>query len=140
MARRTTFQRSRQISELNMTPLMDLTFLLLITFIITFPLIEQGVPVNLPKGEAAPLDESHSCAVTLNAKGEYYLDDDPISADELKNMLTQRLANDPDVTILVRADESIVYGKVVDLLRILHSANITRMALVTNPEGAGATP
>ena len=137
MARRTTLQRSKQISELNMTSLMDLTFLLLITFIITFPTVEQGVPVNLPKGEATPLDDSLSCSVTLNAKGEYYLDDAPISADELKNILTQRVADNPDVTLLVRADESIVYGKVVELLRILHSANITRMALVTQPEEKG---
>ena len=70
MARRTALSRNRIISEINMTPLIDLTFLLLITFIITFPLIEQGIPVRLPKGKASELDQANTFTITLNDKAE----------------------------------------------------------------------
>ncbi len=134
MARRTALHRNRQISELNMTPLIDLTFLLLITFIITFPLIEQGIPVRLPKGKSSELDQSNTFSITLNQKGELFLDEVPTGEDALAAELKAKAEADPDVTILVRADEQIAYGKVVSVLRLMHDANITRMALVTDPQ------
>ena len=134
MARRTALHRNRQISELNMTPLIDLTFLLLITFIITFPLIEQGIPVRLPKGKSSELDQSNTFSITVNQKGELFLDEVPTGEDALAAELKAKAEADPDVTILVRADESIAYGKVVAILRMMHEANISRMALVTSPE------
>ena len=134
MARRTALHRNRQISELNMTPLIDLTFLLLITFIITFPLIEQGIPVRLPKGKSSELDQSNTFSITVNQKGELFLDEVPTGEDALAAELKAKAEADPDVTILVRADEQIAYGKVVSVLRLMHDANITRMALVTDPQ------
>ena len=134
MARRTALSRSRLISEINMTPLIDLTFLLLITFIITFPLVQQGIPVRLPKGKASDLDQANTFSITLNAKNELFFDEVPTGEEELAAQLKAKAEADPDVTILVRADETIAYGKVVAILRLMHDANITRMALVTNPE------
>ncbi len=134
MARRTALHRNRQISELNMTPLIDLTFLLLITFIITFPLIEQGIPVRLPKGKSSELDQSNTFSITVNQKGELFLDEVPTGEEALAAELKAKAEADPDVTILVRADEQIAYGKVVSVLRLMHDANITRMALVTDPQ------
>ena len=134
MARRTARHRNRQISELNMTPLIDLTFLLLITFIITFPLIEQGIPVRLPKGKSSELDQSNTFSITVNQKGELFLDEVPTGEEALSAELKAKAEADPDVTILVRADEQIAYGKVVSVLRLMHDANITRMALVTDPQ------
>ncbi|HOU21490.1 MAG TPA: biopolymer transporter ExbD [Kiritimatiellia bacterium] len=133
MARRTALSRNRQISELNMTPLIDLTFLLLITFIITFPLIEQGVPVRLPKGEASQLDQANTFSIALNEQAELFLDEVPTSEETLALELKAKAEANPDVTILLRADERIPYGKVVAILRLVHGANITRMALVTAP-------
>lgn len=133
MARRTALSRNRQISELNMTPLIDLTFLLLITFIITFPLIEQGVPVRLPKGEASQLDQANTFSIALNEQAELFLDEVPTSEETLALELKAKAEANPDVTILLRADEHIPYGKVVAILRLVHGANITRMALVTAP-------
>ena len=83
MARRTALSRNRIISEINMTPLIDLTFLLLITFIITFPLIEQGIPVRLPKGKASDLDQANTFSVSLNDKSELFFDDVPTSEEAL---------------------------------------------------------
>ena len=134
MARRTALSRSRLISEINMTPLIDLTFLLLITFIITFPLIEQGIPVRLPKGKASELDQANTFTITLNDKAEIFFDEVPTGAEALAAELKAKAAENPDVTILVRADEGIAYGKVVAILRLMHDANISRMALVTSPE------
>ena len=137
MARRTALSRNRLISELNMTPLIDLTFLLLITFIITFPLIEQGIHVNLPKGKASELDSARTFAIAINDKAELFFDDLPTTPELLASDLKAKAEADPDVTILVRADESIPYGKVVAVLRLMHGANITRMALDKNNEVIG---
>ena len=134
MARRTILSRNRIISEINMTPLIDLTFLLLITFIITFPLIEQGIPVRLPKGKASELDQANTFTITLNDKAEIFFDEVPTGEEALAAELKAKAAENPDVTILVRADERIAYGKVVAVLRMMHDANISRMALVTSPE------
>lgn len=134
MARRTALNRNRQISELNMTPLIDLTFLLLITFMITFPLVQQGIDVRLPKGKASEIDQAHTFSISLNEKGELFFDDLPTSEEALAAELKTKAETDPDLTILVRADERIAYGKVVAILRLMHDANISRMALVTAPE------
>ena len=134
MARRTALSRNRIISEINMTPLIDLTFLLLITFIITFPPLEQGIPVRLPKGKASELDQANTFTITLNDKAEIFFDEVPTGEEALAAELKAKAAENPDVTILVRADEGIAYGKVVAVLRLMHDADISRMALVTSPE------
>jgi biopolymer transport protein TolR len=134
MQRYTKLTSLKQISEINLTPLMDLTFILLITFIITFPLIEQGVPVNLPRGEASELNPDQSRIITLDLKGRLFLDDLPITEEELAAEMQALGRADPDTTILVRADEELQYGNVVAIMKILHDAKIARMALVTQPE------
>ena len=135
MARRTSIVALNEIKEINLTPLIDLTFLLLITFIITFPLIEQGIPVNLPRGEAADLPDTPSRTIVLDVTGQLYLDQRPLSREELALEMNVLGAADPDATIMVRADEKIAYGRLVEILRILHQARIARMALITQAEG-----
>ncbi len=134
MARRTSLVSLNQISDINMTPLMDLTFILLITFIITFPLIEQGITINLPKGKAADMMDPQSRSISLNLEKQLYLDDVPVSKEELIAAVADIGLADPDTTIYVRADRKLPYGEVVSIMKILHDANITRMALVTEAE------
>jgi len=134
MARRTSLVSLNQISDINMTPLMDLTFILLITFIITFPLIEQGIAINLPKGKAADMQDVVSRSISLNLNNQLYLDDVPVSKEELVAAMVDVNAAEPDTTIYVRADRELAYGEVVEIMRILHDANITKMALVTEAE------
>ena len=131
MGRRTSLQSLKQISDINLTPLMDLTFILLITFIITFPLIEQGIPVNLPVGEAEELDASQMRTITVDVNGELYLNEDKVNKDELTSAMQDIGVHRPDLTVMVRADQEIAYRHVVEVMQILHRANITRMALVT---------
>ncbi len=130
MSRRTTIVALNEIKEINLTPLIDLTFLLLITFIITFPLIEQGIPVNLPRGQAQDLPERQTRTITIDTKGLLFLDKQSIEKDALATEMNALGAADPDVTVMVRADEGVAYGKVAEVLRILHAAKIARLALV----------
>ena len=134
MARRTSLVSLNQISDINMTPLMDLTFILLITFIITFPLIEQGIAINLPKGKAADMQDAVSRSISLSLDKQLYLDDVPVSKEELVAAMMDIGASEPDTTIYVRADRKLPYGEVVEIMRVLHEADITRMALVTEAE------
>lgn len=139
MARRSR-SSSRLIGELNMTPLLDLTFLLLITFMITMPLVENGIPVRLPLGKASDLSDLPSRAtVSLDAAGTPFLDDVQTTLDMLPKILSARIETEPDLTVLVRADESLPYGKVVALMNALHDAKISRVALVTSPKDRPAT-
>ena len=134
MARRTSLTNTRLISELNMTSIMDLTFLLLLTFMITFPNIEQGIQVRLPKGQTSSLEDvQNSLAIAINDKGELYLDNVATTLEALGATLKSKAQENPDVTVLVRADEAIAYGKVVAVLRLMHDAELSRMALVTDP-------
>ncbi len=132
--RKTSLVALKEISEINMTPLMDLTFILLITFIITFPLIEQGIPVNLPKGSAADLDNPNTINITIDAQGVLFMDDDIVSTEILIGEMQRTGELAPDTTVYVRADESIDYGSVAAVMKILHDAGIEKLALVTQPD------
>ena len=133
MARKTALTSLSHISEINLTPLMDLSFILLITFVITFPLMEQGVSINLPAGDAAPLPEEPARTISINREGDVFLDDDPIDHAALVEALHALKRADPSTRILLRADEDLRYKHVVELLTLLHKASLTRVALVTQP-------
>ncbi len=134
MARRTSLIKLDQISDINMTPLMDLTFILLITFIITFPLIEQGIAINLPNGETQDVSKKISKSISMNLKNELFLDNQKITKNELQEALIRLANTNPDTTVFVRADENLPYGKVMDIMKILNSAQIKSMALITETE------
>jgi len=129
---------ARQINELNMTSLMDLTFMLLIAFIITFPLVEQGIPVRLPKGKAQQLPEAGTVTVTLDKEGRSFVGEAQLEGDALVQTLKSRLEAEPKLTVLLRADGKLPYEEVTALLGRMHGAGISRIALVTDPAAAGA--
>ncbi len=122
---------SKVINNIDMTSLIDLTFLLLITFIITMPALEQGISIRLPQGKADELPSKKANIVTLDAEGKAYLNNRVISLDDLERTLGNLAAEDPQVAVLVRGDERLEYGKVIDVMKILYKVKITRMALVT---------
>lgn len=132
MSRRVPLATLKPLSEINLTPLMDLTFILLITFIITFPLIEQGVPINLPQGSAAPLPtETVRTVISLDGAGNLYLDDRPVSFEAFVAQCAVLAQTTPATAVYVRADKAVPYGDVVRVLRALHERKLTRIALVT---------
>ena len=135
MKRRRTKRPLRSISDINMTPLIDLTFLLLITFIITFPLIEQGIAVRLPTAPAEPLESVDAVSISLDEAGALYLDQGEVTLPGLEQALRERVAQSPELSVMIRADERLPYGEVVSVLRVLRRLRISRMALVTQDEG-----
>ena len=134
MARRTSIVAMQEIRDINLTPLIDLSFLLLITFIITIPMMEQGIPLNLPKGKAEDVQNKKARTISLNAKGEVFLDNRQTTIPELTSEMSALGAADPDTLVYVRADESIAYGKVAEVVRILHQSKLNRMALMTRTD------
>ena len=129
--RKTSLVALKEISEINMTPLMDLTFILLITFIITFPLIEQGVSVALPHGKADELGSKDARSITIDAKGALYLDDLPINKDDLERELQIIAGVNDEAPVYVRADKNVRYELVANVVVLLKKAGMKKMALVT---------
>ncbi len=112
--------------------MMDLTFILLITFIITFPMIEQGVPINLPQGSASPVSsDANRSVISLDGAGNLYFNDRATSFDGLLEQITQLAQVDLTTTVYVRADKDVRYGEVVRVMRALHDQKLTRISLVT---------
>ena len=118
--------------EINITPMLDLAYVLLVIFIIMTTATVQGIKVNLPKASAQPsLAENKTKAITISADGTIYLDTFPVNMGELENMLRQYKAANPNLPVIIKADASIPYQRVVDVLDLLGRLEITQLGLVT---------
>jgi biopolymer transport protein ExbD len=118
--------------EINITPMLDLAYVLLIIFIILTTATVQGIKVNVPKASAQPsLAVSKTKAVTVTADGTIYLDTFPVSMTELENLLRQYKAATPDLPVIIKADSTVQYQRVVDVLDLLGRVGITQLGLVT---------
>jgi biopolymer transport protein ExbD len=118
--------------EINITPMLDLAYVLLVIFIIMTTATVQGIMVNLPKASAAPsLAKSQTKAITITADGTIYLDTYPVSLDQLESTLQQYKAVNPDLPVVVKGDSQIQYQAVVDVLDMLGRLEITQVGLVT---------
>jgi biopolymer transport protein TolR len=122
------------INNIDMTSLIDLTFLLLITFIITMPALEQGISIRLPHGKTDSLPTKKANIITLDAQGKIFLNNRTISVDDLEKTLGNLAADDAETAVLVRADERLDYGKVMSVVKLLYKVKITKLALVTLAE------
>ena len=127
---------ARQEARINMESLIDLTFLLLVTFMITMPQLEQGVSVLLPQAKADKLPDKQSkpCSVTIDAAGTIYVGKQKVTMEELKEMLTAMQKENPDAAVLVRGDENQSYGRVMEVVKTIYACKIHRMSLVTKGE------
>lgn len=133
--RRTSLISLRESNEINITSLMDIIVILLFAFIITMPIIEQSLPVNLPSGKAGPMDltKKHH-TIELSIKNGLTLDGTAMSAQRLEEKMREIGAADSKTPIYVRADEKLDYGKVVEVIQILKTSGIQNMGLVTQAE------
>ena len=123
---------------MNLTAMSDLTFLLLITFIITFPMIEQGIPVKLPKGKSRQMDaQKKTSSVTVDDEGRIYLGDKLVDYGELARELEGRVAENPELKLVVRGDVETKFGGVAEVMRIAECAGVRFMAVATKDEGGG---
>ena len=118
--------------EINITPMLDLAYVLLVIFIIMTTATVQGIKVNLPKASAQPsLAENKTKAITIAADGTIYLDTFPVTMSELENTLRQYKAANPSLPVIIKADSNIQYQKVVDVLDLMGRLEITQLGLVT---------
>jgi biopolymer transport protein ExbD len=125
-------EENKPYDDINITPMLDLAYVLLVMFIILTTATVQGIKVNLPKASAQPsLAESKTKAVTISQDGTIYLDTVPVTMDQLEAALRQYKAVTPDLPVILKADSTIQYQKVVDVLDLLGRLEITQLGLVT---------
>jgi biopolymer transport protein ExbD len=125
--------------QINVTPLLDLAYVLLIIFIILTTATVQGIKVNLPKASAQPsLAENKTKAISITADGTIYLDTFPVTLPELENLLRQYKAVTPDLPVIIKADSALQYQRVVDVLDLVGRLEITQLGLVTRRSSGAA--
>lgn len=118
--------------DINITPMLDLAYVLMIIFIIMTTATVQGIKVNLPKASAAPtLAKPQTKAITVTADGTIYLDTFPVTMNELETLLRQYKAVNPNLPVIVKGDAAVQYQKVIDVLDLLGRLDITQLGLVT---------
>tara|TARA_B100001029_G_scaffold175681_1_gene177463 strand:+ start:176 stop:592 length:417 start_codon:yes stop_codon:yes gene_type:complete len=122
------------ISEINVTPFVDVMLVLLIIFMVTAPLLTVGVQVDLPESSADTLpEETEPLTLTINAKGEIFIQETKI---EFENIISKILAvsnNRTDTRIFVRGDKTINYGRVLEIMGMLSGSGFTKVALISEP-------
>lgn len=132
--RRSRSQGEKPKATVDMTSLIDLTFLLLVTFIVTLPALEQGIQINLPeqkKNPELPTKQNKVNDVTIDVHNNIYLNKEPVTIEELAVRLRAMVDEDPDVPVLVRGDEALDYGSVMKVVKVLYDCKAYKMALVT---------
>ncbi len=118
--------------EINITPMLDLAYVLLVIFIIMTTATVQGIMVNLPKASDTPsIARSQTKAVTITADGGIFLDTYPVSLEQLESTLRQYKAVNPDLPVVVKGDAQVQYQLVVQVLDLLGRLDITQIGLVT---------
>jgi biopolymer transport protein TolR len=128
-------RRKKLMSEINVVPYIDVMLVLLVIFMITAPLLSQGVKVELPQAAARPVDtkDTETLVVTITSKGEYYLDDRKITPAALSKKVGGILRLRPRTPVLVRGDHRVPYGEVVKAMALLQGAGAPSVGLVTQP-------
>jgi biopolymer transport protein ExbD len=125
-------EEGKPYDDINVVPMLDLTYVLLIIFIIMTTAAVQGIKVNLPKASATPsLAQNQTKAISIAADGTIYLDTYPVTLAELESTLRQYKAANPALPVVVKADASIQYQQVVDVLDLLGRLEISQLGLVT---------
>jgi biopolymer transport protein TolR len=133
--------RARPMSDINVTPLVDVMLVLLIIFMVTAPLLTVGVPVDLPKTEAKQITgQDEPLVISINNAGKVYLQETEIDLDELAPRLQAITNNKPDTRIFVRGDKSVAYGRIVEVMGTVQTAGFTHVALIAELPHSGPTP
>ncbi len=133
--------RRRKVAEINVVPYIDVMLVLLIIFMVTAPLITQGVKVDLPQAAAEPLDKDTKppLVASVDAQGRYYItlgtnDKEPLSAEEVATLVKAHLEVNPDTPVVVNGDGAVSYNAVIQLMVLLQEvAGVPSVGLMTDP-------
>ncbi|MFQ3189988.1 MAG: biopolymer transport protein TolR [Paraglaciecola sp.] len=133
-------KRRRPVSEINVVPYIDVMLVLLIIFMVTAPLVTQGVKVDLPKAVAQPLEEESKppLVASVDAQGQYFLNvgdsqQEPMSAVDLAVLVAAHLQVEPNTPVVVKGDGAVAYSQVVQLMVLLQRAGAPSVGLMTTP-------
>ncbi|MBK6897554.1 MAG: protein TolR [Alphaproteobacteria bacterium] len=124
------------ISEINVTPLVDVMLVLLIIFMVAAPLLTAGVQVDLPNSKAKPVEnpDSKPIEISVNKEGKIFIGETETNNDNLVGLLTGMLEGNEEARIYIRADRELPYGEVSKLIGLVSAAGFTKVALVSQPE------
>ena len=124
------------LSEINITPLVDVMLVLLVSFILTIPVLTNAVHVNLPKTvTTTPPEQQKSVTVTVDAEGKIYLDNQEIAQEQLNTQLLSLKASNPDLSLHLRADDRVPYGPVAKVMAAIEHAGVGKVSILTDQQG-----
>ncbi len=134
-------KRRKPVAEINVVPYIDVMLVLLIIFMVTAPLVTQGVKVDLPQANAEPLDEESKSPIiaSIDAQGQYFVstgesdNEEPMSATDVAVLVAAQLQIDPNTPVVVKADRNIPYNNVIELMVLLQRAGAPSVGLMTEP-------
>ncbi len=125
------------MSEINVTPLVDVMLVLVVIFILTAPLLASSIKLDLPRTDAARPNEAPAfVTLVVNRAGQAFLNDQPVTPAQLDQSLKQSAALNPDTEVQLRADEAVPYGRIVELMGIAQKAGLNRIGFVADPASA----
>ena len=138
--RRRRGKKHAPMSEINVTPMVDVMLVLLIIFMVAAPLLTVGVPIDLPETAAGQLGgDNEPISVSINADGIIFLQETEILAEELVSKLTAIAANGYDERVFVRGDTNANYGTIINIMGLLNAAGFKRLGLVTTDQNSDKT-
>lgn len=127
-------KRRSTIADINVIPLVDIVLVLLIIFMITAPMLKQGIDVNLPKAKGKAIEETERINIVINKEGKIFVNDKLITIEALSTTLSAY--KNTDATVLLKADKDVPYGVVVEVMGEIKSAGIERIGMITEPKEA----
>jgi biopolymer transport protein TolR len=132
--------RYRPMAEINVTPLVDVMLVLLVVFMVAAPLLTVGVPVDLPQTQAPPItDPKEPLVISINAEGHIFIQDSDVLTEALVPRLQAITGENPDALVYVRADKSIDYGRVLEVMSLVSAAGYRKVSLIAeSPKGMPA--
>ena len=120
------------LSEINVTPLVDVMLVLLVVFIVTAPLLTNSIPINLPKTESvAPVEQKDPLVVSIDDKGQLFINKDQIQPDQLETSLKAAKDKNADVRVQLQADNGVNYGEVARAMASIEKSGITKLSVIT---------
>ena len=120
------------LSEISVTPLVDVMLVLLVVFIVTAPLLTNSIPINLPKTESvAPVEQKDPLVVSIDGQGTLFINKDEIQPDLLETNLKAAREKAPDVRVQLQADDGVNYGEVARAMASIERAGITKLSVIT---------
>ena len=130
---------AQPMSDINMTPLIDVTLVLLVIFMITAPLMTSSLKLDLPQTDAAqPSDTPQFIAVALDRDGHYFFGDEAVDADTFASRVAAAAKRNPQTEVQLRADRSVAYGRVAELIGLVQKAGLSRIGFVAEPSPAAS--